>query len=268
VSGCVLIPAERIRRISNHDPIMKLALITDIHANREAFEACLEQAHLHGADRIALLGDFVGYGADPGWVVTRVQDLVSQGAIAVRGNHDEAVVQGPGPNLIEEARRAIAWTREQLSPEQLTFLSALPYRVEDSGCLFVHANAHAPSGWEYILGRTEAVRSMHATDCRHTFCGHVHQPMLYHMSSTGKIADFTPVPGVAVPVPAHRQWLAIPGSAGQPRDGNPAACWAMFDDARHTLTFHRVPYDLETTSAKIVAAGLPRSLADRLHEGY
>jgi diadenosine tetraphosphatase ApaH/serine/threonine PP2A family protein phosphatase len=246
---------------------MKLALITDIHANREAFEACLEQAHLHGAERLALLGDFIGYGADPSWVVTRVQDLVMQGAIAVRGNHDEAVVQGPGPNLIEEARRAIAWTREQLSPEQLTFLSALPYRVEDSGCLFVHANAHAPAGWEYILGRTEAVRSMHATDCRHTFCGHVHQPTLYHLSSTGKIADFTPVPGVAVPVPAHRQWLAIPGSAGQPRDGNPAACWAMFDNARHTLTFHRVPYDLETTSAKIIAAGLPRSLADRLHDG-
>ena len=74
---------------------MKLALITDIHANREAFEACLEQAHLHGAQRLAFLGDFVGYGADPAWVVERVQDLVAQGAIAVKGNHDEAVADGP-----------------------------------------------------------------------------------------------------------------------------------------------------------------------------
>jgi predicted phosphodiesterase len=246
---------------------MKLALITDIHANREAFEACLEQAHLHGADRLALLGDFVGYGADPGWVLGQVQDLVAQGAIAVRGNHDEAVAQGPSAHLNDEARRAIAWTREQLDADQLAFLGALPYKVEDSGCLFVHANAWAPAGWEYVLSRSEAVRSMHATDCRHTFCGHVHQPTLYHMSSTGKIADFTPVPGVAVPVPAHRQWLAIPGSAGQPRDGNPAACWAMFDNARATLTFHRVPYDHETTGAKIIAAGLPRSLATRLHDG-
>ncbi|MEY2690282.1 MAG: hypothetical protein RL375_4482 [Pseudomonadota bacterium] len=246
---------------------MKLALITDIHANREAFEAVLEQAHLHGAERIALLGDFVGYGADPAWVVERVQDLVAQGAIAVRGNHDDAIVLGPSPNLVEDARRAIAWTRDQLSPAQIEFLASLPYKVEDSGCLFVHANAHAPTGWEYITGRSEAVRSMHATDCRHTFCGHVHHPTLYHMSSTGKIADFKPVPGVAVPVPGHRQWLAIPGSTGQPRDGNPAACWAMFDNARATLTFHRVPYDHETTGAKIVAAGLPRTLATRLVDG-
>jgi len=246
---------------------MKLALITDIHANREAFEACLEQAHLHGADRIALLGDFVGYGADPAWVVEQVRDLVSQGAIAVKGNHDEAVVQGPSPNLIEDARRVISWTRGQLNEQQLDFLGALSYSRELGSCLFVHANAFAPSDWEYVLGRTEAVRSMHATHCRHTFVGHVHQPTLYHLSSTGKIADFTPVPGVAVPVPSHRQWLAIPGSCGQPRDGNPAACWAMFDDAHHTLTFHRVPYDHEATAAKIIAAGLPRALGDRLHAG-
>ena len=246
---------------------MKLALITDIHANREAFEVCLEQAHLHGADRLAFLGDFVGYGADPAWVVERVRDLVSQGAIAVRGNHDEAVARGPSDHLVEDARRAIAWTRAQLTPEQLDFLGALPYTREELGCLFVHANAYAPPAWDYILGRNEAVRSMMATEARHTFCGHVHQPALYHLSSTGKIANFTPVPGVAVPVPGHRQWLALPGSAGQPRDGNPAAAWAMFDLARLTLTFHRVPYDHDTTAAKIIAAGLPRALGDRLHQG-
>jgi diadenosine tetraphosphatase ApaH/serine/threonine PP2A family protein phosphatase len=246
---------------------MKLALITDIHANREAFETCLEQAHLHGAERIALMGDFVGYGADPAWVVSCVQDLVAQGAIAVKGNHDEAVVNGPSPNLIEDARRVIAWTREQLSAEQIDFLGQLPYSREELGCLFVHANAFAPTRWEYINSRTEAVRSMHATDCRHTFVGHVHQPMLYHMSSTGKIADFRPTPGVAVPVPAHRQWLAVPGSCGQPRDGNPAACWALFDTGHQTLTFHRVPYNFEATAAKIIAAGLPPGLGERLQHG-
>lgn len=246
---------------------MKLALITDVHANREAFEACLEQAHLHRADRIALLGDFVGYGADPGWVVDQVRDLVLQGAIAVKGNHDEAVVRGPSPHLIEDARRVIAWTREQLNEAQLDFLGTLPYAREEGTCLFVHANAFAPSEWEYVLGRNEAVRSMHATPCRHTFVGHVHQPTLYHLSSTGKIADFTPMPGVAVPVPSHRQWLAVPGSCGQPRDGNPAACWAMFDTVHHTLTFHRVPYDHEATAAKIIAAGLPRALGERLYAG-
>lgn len=247
---------------------MKLALITDIHANREAFEACLEQAHLHGAERLALLGDFVGYAADPGWVVDRVRDLVAQGAIAVRGNHDEAAGREPSPHLIEDARRAIEWTRSRLSAEQLQFLADLPFTHEAHGCLFVHANAWAPSEWEYILGRQEAVRSMHATACRHTFCGHVHAPALYHLSSTGKIADFIPTPGVAVPVPTHRQWLVLPGSAGQPRDGNPAACWALFDTDRHTLTFHRVPYDVDAAAAKIVAAQLPAAFAERLKVGH
>lgn len=246
---------------------MKLAIITDIHANREALEACLEQADLHGADRLVFLGDFVGYGADPGWVVEQVRDYVAQGAIAVRGNHDEAVARGPAAHLVEDARRAVEWTRSQLNSEQLDFLSLLPYTREEMGCLFTHANAFAPSGWEYITSRNEAVRSMMATEARHTFCGHVHQPALYHLSATGKIASFTPVPGVAVPVPGHRQWLVLPGSAGQPRDGNPAAAWAMFDLGRLTLTFYRVPYDHESTAAKIIAAGLPRALGERLHQG-
>lgn len=246
---------------------MKLALITDIHANREAFEACLEQAHLHGADQLALLGDFVGYAADPAWVVDRVRDLVAQGAVAIRGNHDEAAGHAPSPHLIEDARRVIEWTRAQLSSEQLSFLAELPLSHEAHGCLFVHANAWAPKEWEYITGRQEAVRSMQATRCRHTFCGHVHTPALYHLSSTGKIADFTPTSGVAVPVPTHRQWLALPGSAGQPRDGNPAACWALFDTERHTLTFYRVPYDVEATAAKIMAAKLPPAFAQRLVVG-
>jgi diadenosine tetraphosphatase ApaH/serine/threonine PP2A family protein phosphatase len=246
---------------------MKLALITDIHANREAFEACLEQAHLHGAERLALLGDFVGYGADPGWVVDQVRDLVSQGAIAIKGNHDEAVATAASQNLVDDARRAVAWTRERLDASQVAFLAGLPMSHEALGCLFVHANAYAPAEWDYVLGRQEAVRSMQATRWRHTFCGHVHTPALYHLSSTGKIADFSPTPGVAVPVPSHRQWLALPGSAGQPRDGNPAACWALFDAALHTLTFHRVPYDVEAAAAKVLAGGLPAALADRLLAG-
>lgn len=246
---------------------MKLALITDIHANREAFEAVLEQAHLHGAQRLALLGDFVGYGADPSWVVDRIQELVAAGAIAVRGNHDQGVVEGGSPQLVEQARRVIEWTRGQLTPEQVRFLSELPYVVEEGDCLFTHANAWNPPGWEYVLSRSDAVRSLLSTERRYTFCGHVHQPALYHLSGVGKIADFTPMPGVSVPVPSHRQWLALPGSCGQPRDGNPAACWAMFDTDRQALTFHRVPYDQASASAKIVAAGLPPALGLRLAEG-
>lgn len=246
---------------------MKLALITDIHANREAFEACLDEAQRLGADRYAFLGDFVGYGADPAWVVERVRALVADGAIAVRGNHDEAVVRGVRESMNSDAQHVVEWTRGQLDDGQLDFLSRLPYAMERYNSLFVHANAYAPQAWEYVTGRSEAVHSLHATTAPYTFAGHVHEPQLYNLSGLGKIADFTPTPGIAIPVPAHRQWFVLPGSAGQPRDGNPAACWALFEPERSLLTFHRVPYDIDTAADKIFAAGLPPRLGERLKEG-
>ena len=247
---------------------MKTAFITDLHANREAVEAVLDSARQHGAERWVLLGDFVGYGADPAWVVDQVRALVRQGAIAVMGNHDEAVVRGAAPHMRPDARHVIEWTRAQLDAAQLDFLASLPMSQCHGDQLYVHANAWAPAGWDYIQGRSEAVRSLHATECRYTFCGHMHEPKLYHVSGTGKAGDFVPTPGVPIPVPPHRQWLVIPGSAGQPRDGNPAACWAMFDDTASAITYHRVPYDFEAAGAKILAAKLPQRLASRLEEGH
>jgi diadenosine tetraphosphatase ApaH/serine/threonine PP2A family protein phosphatase len=246
---------------------MKLALITDPHANRQALEEVLAHARAHGAEQFALLGDFVGYGADPGWVVDQVRALVDQGAVAVLGNHDAATVRGPQPTMRPTARQAVEWTRTQLDDAQRAFLAALPLSQRRGDALFVHANAHEPAEWEYVQSRTEAVRSLQATDARHVFCGHMHLPMLFHLSGTGKAGDFTPVPGVPIPVPPHRQWLAIPGACGQPRDGNPAAAYAIFDDEAMTLCFHRVPYDHETAAARILAAGLPPEFAQRLHDG-
>lgn len=246
---------------------MKTALLSDLHANREAVEAVIDHAQAQGAQSWVLLGDYVGYGADPGWVVDRVRDFVRDGALAVQGNHDLAVVNGPSPAMRPEPRLVIEWTRANLSPAQIDFLASLPLTAQDGDRLYVHANAWSPAGWEYIVGRMEAVRSLHATACRYTFCGHMHEPRLYNVSPTGKCGDFVPTPGVAIPVPPHRQWLVIPGSAGQPRDGNPAACYAMFDDAAGTLTYHRVPYDHESAGAKIRAAGMPQRLASRLEDG-
>jgi diadenosine tetraphosphatase ApaH/serine/threonine PP2A family protein phosphatase len=246
---------------------MKLALIADLHANREAVEAVLAHALGQGAQRFAFLGDFVGYGADPGWVVDRVREHIAAGAIAVMGNHDEAAVRGPRPSMVADARLVVEWTRSRLSSEQLDFLAALPMSVTDGELLFVHANAHAPADWAYIVGQAEAVRSLQASTRRFTFCGHVHEPRLFHMTGTGKSASFVPVPGVPIPLSPQRRWLAIPGSCGQPRDGNPAACYAIFEIDSATLTFHRVPYDHETAAAEVRAAGLPESLAARLIDG-
>lgn len=246
---------------------MRLSLITDLHGNREALEAVLEDTERRACDRIAFLGDFVGYGADPAWVVEQVERLVTQtGALAVRGNHDEGVAHAPSPTMVPMARQIIEWTRAHLNPHHLAFLQALPMSLTEDDRLFVHANTFAPARWEYIHGRDEAKRCFHTASQSYIFCGHVHEPRLYHMAG-GRCADFVPHVAVPVPVPSHRRWLALPGSAGQPRDGNPAASYAIFDTEEQTLTFHRVPYDHETAAEKIRAAGLPEVLAQRLIHG-
>ena len=246
---------------------MKTAVLTDLHANREALEAVFEHAADQGVEQYALLGDFVGYGADPGWVVDRMRELVARGAIAVQGNHDMATVRGPSPEMRPEPRLVIEWTRGQLDADQLGFLAGLPLKHETPQVLYVHANAWAPAEWGYILGRTDAVRSLHATRSRVMFCGHVHEPRLYHLSSVGKAGDFVPTPGVPIALLPQRQWLVIPGSVGQPRDGDPAACYAIHDTGDGVLSYWRVPYDHESAAAKIREAGLPLALADRLAHG-
>jgi diadenosine tetraphosphatase ApaH/serine/threonine PP2A family protein phosphatase len=246
---------------------MKTAVITDLHANREAVEAVFEHAAGQGVDHYALLGDFVGYGADPAWVVDRVRQMVGNGALVVQGNHDAATVRGASPAMRDEPRLVIEWTRAQLDDEQLDFLAELPLTRQLDDVLFVHANAWAPEDWEYVEGRGEAVRSLHATLQRLTFCGHMHEPRLFHLSPTGKAGDFVPTPGIPIPLLAPRRWLVIPGSAGQPRDGDPAACYAVYDHDSSVLTYWRVPYDFEAAGAKILAAGLPRALAERLANG-
>jgi diadenosine tetraphosphatase ApaH/serine/threonine PP2A family protein phosphatase len=246
---------------------MRIALITDVHANRQAMQAVLDHVAGQAVDSHALLGDFVGYGGDPGWVIDTIRGLVARGAVAVQGNHDAAVARGSLPSMRADARLVVDWTREQLQPAQIDFLASLPLTQELGDMLFVHANAYEPAAWDYVQGRAEAVRSMHATRARVTFCGHMHDPRLYHLSGTGKAGEFVPTSGEPIPLLGSRRWLAIPGSTGQPRDGNPAACYAVYDDAKAELTFWRVPYDAEAAGERIREAGLPGVLADRLLDG-
>ena len=245
---------------------MRIALLADLHANREATEACLRKLDRLGHDRLVLLGDLVGYGADPAWVVDCARGAQSRGAVVVLGNHDQAAAHAPGEHMHEAARRAIEWTRGQLDADQQAWLRALPLHQRDGERLYVHANAWAPERWGYVNSRLAATRSLDATDARITFCGHEHAPALYH-SQAGQAAHFAPHPGFAMPLPAGRRWLAIAGACGQPRDGNPAAACALLDTDANTLTFLRVPYDHDAAAAKILAAGLPASFATRLRTG-
>ena len=247
---------------------MLIALMADLHANREALAACLEHAERQGAGRLVFLGDVVGYGADPQWATETVMGLVSRrGAVAVLGNHDEAAVGRGRGGMNAAAEAAAAWTRGRLSPEASSFLAALPLEVEEEDRLYVHADASDPARWHYVVEAEDARRSLEATEAQATFCGHTHVPRLFGITAAAKLASFRPVPGVPVPLLWPRQWIAVLGAVGQPRDGDPAACYGMLDTARGELTWVRVPYDVETAAEKIRAAGLPESLALRLRRG-
>jgi diadenosine tetraphosphatase ApaH/serine/threonine PP2A family protein phosphatase len=252
----------------SRDITMKLALLSDLHANRQATEAVWAHARDQGFDQLVLLGDFVDYGADPAWVVAFCQERQAAGAIVLRGNHDDALREDTTSHMSGHVLPSLEWTRRNLSAVHVHWLTQLPLTAQLGPCLFAHANAHAPAQWEYLSGRMEAMHSlMVSPDHPYVFCGFIHQPSLFHMSGTGKMGEFQPVDGMPITLSSMRRWLAIPGSVGQPRDGNPAACYATFDIDTAVLTYFRVPYDHDTAAQRVLDAGLPPALAQRLIDG-
>jgi diadenosine tetraphosphatase ApaH/serine/threonine PP2A family protein phosphatase len=243
-----------------------LALFGDIHSNLEALDACLAHAKEQGADRLVFLGDFVGYGGDPGPVVDRVASCVAAGAIAIKGNHD-AAIDGSAGYMNDIAQAAIEYGREILRPAQKRFIADLPLIHREGALCFVHASASAPARWDYVDSPASAQVSSAAAGTTYTFSGHVHDQQLFFECAPDRMSRFRPTPGVRVPVPRHRRWLAIVGSAGQPRDRNPAAAYALFDAAKEVITFFRVPYDHHAAAQKIREAGLPEALAYRIERG-
>jgi diadenosine tetraphosphatase ApaH/serine/threonine PP2A family protein phosphatase len=245
---------------------MLIAFFADIHANRQAFEACLAQARDYGAERLVLLGDYVGYGGDPDWAVETVMNLVDHGAMAVMGNHDSAV-GNPNEQMNADAQTAIAWTRGVLGEPQRRFLAELPLTLNDEYRFYVHADASDPKRWITVASGADAARSLSGTSAHMTFCAHTHRPALYSVTASATVTAFTPTTDVAIPLLPGRRWLAVLGSVGQPRDGNPAASYALFDTVKRELTYCRAPYDIDAAAARIRKQGLPPSLADRLFLG-
>lgn len=250
---------------------MKLALLSDIHANIQALDACLAHARAQGAQQFALLGDFVGYGADPVAVVQRVQALVGQGALVIKGNHDAQAVRPP-LQVTNLGDSTASWTHAQLDSSQRQFLDSLPMVLEQGSVLLVHASVDRPELWRYVTDERAAAASLAAVTSpavRHVFGGHVHFQTLYYRGAgiNAGLMKFMPTPGVAIPVPGHRHWLATVGSVGQPRDDNQEAMYAVFDTDALQLTFHRVAYDYHGAVAAIRHAGLPAYFADRLALG-
>ena len=255
---------------------MLLALLSDIHANVRALDACLAHARSIGVSQYAVLGDLVGYGAEPGAVVERIQALAAQGATVLKGNHDELAAAAPLAAAAASASQsmdetAATWTRQQLMPDQKQFLTALPMTAQIGECLLVHASADAPEKWRYVDDARSAGVSLDSgasiDGVRHVFGGHVHHQTLYYRGTGRDLMPFKPTPGVAIPLTRPRHWIATVGSVGQPRDGNQRAMYAVFDTAQARLAFFRIAYDHVAAAAAIRAAGQPEYFAQRLEDG-
>jgi diadenosine tetraphosphatase ApaH/serine/threonine PP2A family protein phosphatase len=254
---------------------MRIALLSDLHANRRALDACLADAATQRVDRHAVLGDLVGYGAEPEAVVDRVQGLAEAGAWVLRGNHDTIAAGGPGtlpPGPVTGETESAGWTAERLGPQRRAWLAELPLQARVGTALLVHASADRASSWPYVDDERMAERCMDAAladdpAVRHVMCGHVHVQRLFYRGSGRTWMRFEPTPGVAVPVPAHRHWVATLGSVGQPRDRRTEAAYAVLDLAAGRLAFRRVPYDHLGAAQAIRDAGLPEWQAQRLLEG-
>lgn len=249
---------------------MRMALLSDMHGNIQALEACLAHAQTQQAQRLGFLGDMVGYGADPVAVVERIQGLAYQGALVLQGNHD-AMAARPPESVSTIGESTARWTHRQLSVAQRAWLDQLPLTHHEDTLLLVHASADGPELWHYVYDQRSATASLDAAQqwpgVRYVFGGHVHMQTLYYRGSNHALMLFKPQPGVAIPVPRHRQWLGTIGSVGQPRDGNTQAMYAMLDTERAQLTYHRVAYDHHAAAQAIRKAGLPAFFADRLEVG-
>lgn len=242
---------------------MRIAILSDIHANREAFEAVLADLGQREIDRMVFLGDMVGYGPDPGWCLDRVMALRDEGALCLRGNHDRAV-SAPDTRLNVHARRVIDWTVDQLNPAQKAFLADLPLVQEMGEVLFVHASAADPAAWTYVTDLASAAACLAATQRRLVVCGHVHRATVYSQDPAGRLTSHRFATGLPLPLLRSRRWLTVVGSVGQPRDGSGLAGYAILDMRANEITLRRIGYDSALTARKMRGAGLPETLAARL----
>ncbi len=242
---------------------MKVAVISDIHANRHAFEAALEAIADSEASELWCLGDLVGYGAEPDACVELAREHV---AVCLAGNHDLAVTgEIPLDEFSKGARIAAEWTREVISPENLSFLSTLRPEGQESSIGLFHASPRDPV-WEYVLSTLLAELCLNVQRERICLIGHSHVALSF-VRREGELATGEPRRDGERLDLYRGEWLVNPGSVGQPRDGDPRASWLLLDTDLMSASFHRAAYDVAGAAAAIRAAHLPDSLAERLEYG-
>jgi predicted phosphodiesterase len=242
---------------------MRVAIVSDIHANRHAFEAVLDAVDATGAEELWCLGDLVGYGAEPDACIELTRRHV---AVCLAGNHDLATCGKLSlDQFVRGAELSIDWTQHVIGPDSLAFLSALePQRLDEVVGLY-HASPRDPV-WEYVLSPLQAELCFDLLEQRVACIGHSHMALSY-CRRDGTPASGDTCPGGTELDLADGTWLLNPGSVGQPRDGDPRAAWMLLDTQAWTASFHRTEYDIAGAAAAIRAARLPDSLAERLGHG-
>jgi predicted phosphodiesterase len=242
---------------------MRVAIASDIHGNKQAFQAVIAAAEADGADELWCLGDLVGYGAEPDACVALAE---AHCAICLAGNHDLAVVEVLSlDDFSRGAALAAYWTREVIRPDTREYLLSLSPKGHAEGVGLFHASPRDPI-WEYVLSSLAAELCFDATDFRVSLIGHSHVALSFHR------ADGQPATGTTRRASAEvdlstGEWLINPGSVGQPRDGDARAAWLVLDTGAWTATWRRADYDIAGAQAAIRAANLPDSLAERLQYG-
>jgi len=242
---------------------MKIAVISDIHANRQAFEATLEAVAASDADELWCLGDLVGYGAEPDACVELARE---HAAVCLAGNHDLAVTgEIPLDEFSRGAGLAAQWTREVIEPDNLAFLQSLEPQADEDPIGLYHASPRDPV-WEYVLSSLLAELCLDAQTRRICLIGHSHVALSFVRLPEETATGEPRRDGTDLDL-SGGEWLLNPGSVGQPRDGDPRAAWLMLDLDAMAARFHRVRYDIAGAAAAIRAARLPDSLAERLEYG-
>ena len=240
---------------------MRVGVISDLHSNLAALDAVL--ADLPSVDALWCLGDVVGYGAEPNECIQRLQEL---DAICILGNHDLAALGQVSLDYFNaDAAAAAAWTTAQLTPEARAWLESRPQVVVEGGVTLAHGSPYNPV-WEYVTNSRVAARSLTCIETAICLVGHTHLPSSFVSQPDGTIRTEYRAPGDVVHL-GEARLLANPGSVGQPRDEDPRAAYLICDDAAGRLTWHRVRYPVHTTQERILRAGLPARLAQRLAAG-
>ncbi len=239
---------------------MRVAVLSDIHANLPALEAVLSAAG--PVDAVWQLGDVVGYGPEPDGVVAR---LAAIGATGVAGNHDLAALGGSEIDWFNpDAKAAMEWTRGRIGEATRAWLAALPTTRREGDMTLVHGSPRDPV-WEYVTTVPIARANLAVLETTVGLHGHTHVPMAWS-EREGRLDAISPGPGSSFRLDG-RPALLNPGSVGQPRDGDPTASWLELDTDAGTVTWRRVAYDIEAVRLAMLDAGLPGRLADRLRVG-